>query len=127
MARIAGVDLPKEKRVEIGLTYIYGIGVASSNKILAKAGVNPDTRVKDLTEADVAAIRTKQIIKYVLMLNTLPLAPIREYSEIRTTLPTSWNVEIFEYKEQIKRRNQKINTLREKLLMPVNCYPYRSI
>ena len=47
MARIAGVDLPKEKRVEIGLTYIYGIGVASSNKILAKAGVNPDTRVKD--------------------------------------------------------------------------------
>lgn len=72
-------------------------------------------------------IRTKQIIKYVLMLNTLPLAPIKEYSEIRTTLPTSWNVEIFEYEEQIKRRNQKINTLREKLLMPVNCYPYRLI
>lgn len=72
-------------------------------------------------------IRTKQITKYVLMLNTLPLAPIKEYSEIRTTLPASWNVEIFEYKEQIKRRNEKINTLREKLLMPVNCYPYRSI
>lgn len=72
-------------------------------------------------------IRTKQIKKYVLMLNTLPLAPIQEYSKIRTTLPTSWNVEIFEYKEQIKRRNQKINTLREKLLMPVNCYPYRAI
>ena len=53
MARIAGVDLPKEKRVEIGLTYIYGIGVASSNKILAKAGVNPDTRVKDLTDDEV--------------------------------------------------------------------------
>ena len=47
MARIAGIDLPREKRVEIGLTYIYGIGVSSSNKILAKAGVNPDTRVKD--------------------------------------------------------------------------------
>ena len=72
-------------------------------------------------------IRTKQIIKYVLMLNTLPLASIKEYSEIRTTLPTTWNVEIFEYKEQIKRRNQKINTLREKLLMPVSWYPYKSI
>ena len=57
MARIAGVDLPKEKRVEIGLTYIYGIGVASSNKILAKAGVNPDTRVKDLTDDEVNNIR----------------------------------------------------------------------
>ena len=49
MARIAGVDLPRDKRVEIGLTYIYGIGRASSNRILADAGVNPDTRVKDLT------------------------------------------------------------------------------
>ena len=57
MARISGVDLPKEKRVEIGLTYIYGIGVSSSNKILAKAGVNPDTRVKDLTDDQVNAIR----------------------------------------------------------------------
>ena len=57
MARIAGVDLPREKRVEIGLTYIYGIGVASSNKILAKAGVNPDTKVKDLTDDQVNAIR----------------------------------------------------------------------
>ena len=49
MARIAGIDLPREKRVEIGLTYIYGIGRTSANKILAKAGINPDTRVKDLT------------------------------------------------------------------------------
>ena len=57
MARIAGVDLPREKRVEIGLTYIYGIGVASSNKILNKAGINPDTRVKDLTDDQVNAIR----------------------------------------------------------------------
>ena len=55
MARIAGVDLPKEKRVEIGLTYIYGIGVSSSQKILAKAGINPDTRVKDLTDDEVNA------------------------------------------------------------------------
>ena len=57
MARIAGVDLPREKRVEIGLTYIYGIGVASSNKILKEAGVNPDTRVKDLTDEEINSIR----------------------------------------------------------------------
>lgn len=57
MARISGVDLPNEKRVEIGLTYIYGIGRVSSNKILAATGINPDTRVKDLTENDIAAIR----------------------------------------------------------------------
>ena len=57
MARIAGIDLPREKRIEIGLTYIYGIGRTSANKILAKAGINPDTRVKDLTEQDVNKIR----------------------------------------------------------------------
>ena len=57
MARIAGVDLPKEKRVEIGLTYVYGIGRTSSNKILAEAKVDPDTRVKDLTDDQVQAIR----------------------------------------------------------------------
>ncbi|MDY3303840.1 MAG: 30S ribosomal protein S13 [Clostridia bacterium] len=57
MARIAGVDLPNEKRVEYGLTYVYGIGVASSNKILAEAGINPDTRVKDLTEEELTKIR----------------------------------------------------------------------
>ena len=52
MARIAGIDLPREKRIEIGLTYIYGIGRTSANKILAQAGINPDTRVKDLSEED---------------------------------------------------------------------------
>ena len=57
MARLAGVDLPREKRVEVGLTYIYGIGLTSSQKILKAAGVNPDTRVKDLTDDEVAAIR----------------------------------------------------------------------
>ena len=57
MARIAGVDLPREKRVEVGLTYIYGIGLSSSQKILEKTGVNPDTRVKDLTESDVSKLR----------------------------------------------------------------------
>ena len=57
MARIAGVDLPREKRVEIGLTYIYGIGRASSVNILEKANVNPDTRVRDLTDEEVGRIR----------------------------------------------------------------------
>ena len=57
MARIAGVDLPREKRVEIGLTYVYGIGRPSSNRILKEAGVNPDTRVRDLTDEEVSRIR----------------------------------------------------------------------
>ncbi len=57
MARIAGIDLPKEKRVEIGLTYIFGIGLSTSKKILERTGVNPDTRVKDLTEEDIAKLR----------------------------------------------------------------------
>ena len=57
MARISGVDLPREKRVEIGLTYIYGIGRVTSNRILAQANVNPDTRVRDLTDEEVARIR----------------------------------------------------------------------
>lgn len=57
MARISGVDLPREKRVEIGLTYIYGIGRVSSKRILAEAKVNPDTRVKDLSDEEVARIR----------------------------------------------------------------------
>ncbi|MCI5892668.1 MAG: 30S ribosomal protein S13 [Clostridiales bacterium] len=59
MARIAGVDLPNEKRVEIGLTYIFGIGLSTSKKILAATGVNPDTRVRDLTEEEVQALRNE--------------------------------------------------------------------
>lgn len=57
MARIVGVDLPRDKRVEIGLTYIYGIGLSRSQEILAKSGVNPDIRVKDLSDADISALR----------------------------------------------------------------------
>ena len=57
MARIAGVDLPREKRVEIGLTYIYGIGKASSQRILKEASINPDTRVRDLTDEEVGKLR----------------------------------------------------------------------
>jgi len=57
MARIAGVDLPREKRVEIGLTYIYGIGKSTSQRILAETGISPDTRVRDLTEDEVSRLR----------------------------------------------------------------------
>lgn len=57
MARIAGVDLPRDKRVEIGLTYIYGIGRPKANEIVKKAGIDPNTRVKDLTESEIAALR----------------------------------------------------------------------
>ncbi len=57
MARIAGVDLPREKRVEIALTYIYGLGRTTSNEVLAKTGINPDTRVRDLTEEEITKLR----------------------------------------------------------------------
>ncbi len=66
MARIAGVDLPREKRVEIGLTYIYGIGLHTSKSILEEAGVNPDTRVKDLSEEEIGAIRKTIDSKYLV-------------------------------------------------------------
>lgn len=57
MARISGVDLPREKRVEVGITYIYGIGLSTAKKILKETGVNPDTRVKDLTETEISKLR----------------------------------------------------------------------
>ncbi|HHY53435.1 MAG TPA: 30S ribosomal protein S13 [Clostridiales bacterium] len=57
MARIAGVDLPNQKRIEVGLTYIYGIGPTTAKQILARTGINPDTRVKDLTEDEIAKLR----------------------------------------------------------------------
>ena len=66
MARIAGVDLPRDKRVEIGLTYIYGIGNTSAKEILAEAGVKPDTRVKDLTEDEAGKIRKIIEAKYLV-------------------------------------------------------------
>jgi small subunit ribosomal protein S13 len=64
VARIAGVDLPREKRVEIGLTYIFGIGLSSAKKILAETKVNPDTRVKDLSDAEVTALRQEVETNY---------------------------------------------------------------
>lgn len=66
MARIAGVELPNAKRVEVGLTYIYGIGLKTSQKILTQLGINPDTRVKDLTDAQVNSIREKIDAEYTV-------------------------------------------------------------
>ena len=90
MARIAGVDLPREKRVEIGLTYIYGIGKVTSQKILASTGVNPDTRIKDLTDEEVNNLR-KAIDEFTvegdlrreIALNIKRLRDIRCYRGIR--------------------------------------------
>ena len=91
MARISGVDLPREKRVEIGLTYIYGIGRTSANRILAEAGVNPDTRVKDLTDDEVkklaAVIAETQTVegdlRREIAMNTKRLQEIGCYRGIR--------------------------------------------
>lgn len=90
MARIAGVDLPRDKRIEIGLTYIFGIGRSRSNKILAAAGVNPDTRVRDLTEEEVNNLRkiidTYQVegdLRREVSLNLKRLREIRCYRGIR--------------------------------------------
>ena len=86
MARIAGVDLPREKRVEIGLTYIYGIGRVSADKILTKAGVNPDTRVRDLTDDDVkkiSAVMVEGDLRREIALNIKRLQEIGCYRGIR--------------------------------------------
>ncbi len=90
MARIAGIDLPRDKRCEIGLTYIYGIGKTTSQKILKNTGINPDTRIKDLTEEEVNLIR-KEIDNYTVegdlrrnvSLNIKRLRDIRCYRGIR--------------------------------------------
>lgn len=91
MARIAGVDLPREKRIEIALTYIYGIGLKTSQDILTKAGINPDTRTRDLTEDEVAKLReeidrNRQVegdLRRVISMNIKRLIEIGSYRGIR--------------------------------------------
>ena len=91
MARIAGVDLPNEKRVEIGLTYIYGIGRHTSNIILKETGINPDIRVKDLTEEQIGKIReymdknltTEGELRRVVNMNIKALTEIKSYRGLR--------------------------------------------
>ena len=91
MARIAGVDLPNEKRVEIGLTYIYGIGRVTANKVLEATGINPDIRVKDLTEEQIGKIReymdknltTEGELRRVVNMNIKALEDIKSYRGLR--------------------------------------------
>ena len=91
MARIAGVDLPNEKRVEIGLTYIYGVGKVTANQILEATKINPDTRVKDLTEAEIGKIReymdknltTEGELRRVVNMNIKTLEEIKCYRGLR--------------------------------------------
>jgi small subunit ribosomal protein S13 len=91
MARIAGVDLPREKRVEIGLTYIYGIGRVTSKKLLAETGISPDTRIKDLSEAEVGRLRqiiertvkTEGTLRTEIAMNIKRLQDIGSYRGIR--------------------------------------------
>jgi small subunit ribosomal protein S13 len=94
LARIAGVDLPREKRVEIGLTYIFGIGRARSNEILAKTGISPDTRVRDLTDDEITKLRdiieksysVEGDLRREVALNIKRLVEIRCYRGIRHRL-----------------------------------------
>ena len=83
MARIAGIDLPKDKRIEIGLTYIYGIGRKSAKDILAQTGINPDTRVKDLTEAEESKLREAIDLRRSVALDIKRLTEIGCYRGIR--------------------------------------------
>ena len=91
MARIAGVDIPRDKRVEISLTYIFGIGLSTSQKILSECGINPDTRVKDLTEAEVNQIRDKidhikveGDLRRCLLYTSTEAGELRRYTELST-------------------------------------------
>jgi small subunit ribosomal protein S13 len=90
MARIEGVDLPRDKRVEIGLTYIYGIGLTTSQQILAESGVNPDTRVRDLTEDEltrlrsvISGIQTEGDLRRQVQMNIKRLIEINSYRGLR--------------------------------------------
>ena len=89
MARIAGVDLPREKRVEIGLTYIYGIGRVSANRILADAGVNPDTRVRDLTDEEVKKISAAIINIMIGITNAASTVKLASISFLSCFISTS--------------------------------------
>ena len=111
MARIAGVDLPRDKRVEIGLTYIFGIGRKSANDILAATGINPDTRVRDLTEDEVSKLREHIDHNYVVEgdLRRTVAFDIKRLIEIGLyKLITQWN-----------RVNLKLYTMRQNTVHPV--------
>jgi len=111
MARIAGVDLPRDKRVEVGLTYIYGIGRRTSLEILAKAGINPDTRIKDLSEDEAGAIRKIIDSEYVVEGDlrrevTLNIKRLMEIDATEESVTERIACQRSEYKDE--RKNQKV-------------------
>jgi len=127
MARISGIDLPKEKRVEIGLTYIYGIGLPTSQEILKATGVNPDTRVKDLSEEEVNAIRdyvNKEVTKIREYVKTLTIeGDLRR--EIKLNIKRL--VEIGSYRGIRHRRNLPVRGQKTKTNARTRKGPKRAI
>ena len=117
MARIAGVDLPKDKRIEIGLTYVYGIGRTTANRILAETGINPDTRVKDLTEEEEAKLRDC-IDKTVIVEGDL---------RRQTALNIKRLIEIGSYRGQRHRRGLPVRGQRSKTNARTRKGPKRTI
>ena len=117
MARIAGVDLPKDKRIEIGLTYVYGIGRTTANKILAETGINPDTRVKDLTEEEEAKLR-ECIDKEVIVEGDL---------RRQTALDIKRLIEIGSYRGNRHRRGLPVRGQRSKTNARTRTGPKRTI
>ena len=117
MARIAGVDLPKDKRIEIGLTYVYGIGRTTAKKILSETGINPDTRVKNLTEEEEAKLR-ECIDKEVIVEGDL---------RRRTALDIKRLIEIGSYRGQRHRRGLPVRGQRSKTNARTRKGPKRTI
>jgi small subunit ribosomal protein S13 len=117
MARIAGVDLPKDKRIEIGLTYVYGIGRTTATKILAETGINPDTRVKDLTEEEEAKLR-ECIDKEVIVEGDL---------RRRNALDIKRLIEIGSYRGQRHRKGLPVRGQRSKTNARTRKGPKRTI
>ena len=116
MARIAGVDLPRDKRIEIGLTYIYGIGRTSAKKILEQTGINPDTRVKDLTEEQEAKLR--ECMEHYVVEGDL---------RRRTALDIKRLIEIGSYRGQRHRRGLPVRGQRSKTNARTRKGPKRTI
>ena len=123
MARISGVDLPRDKRVEIGLTYIYGIGRKTSNDILAATGVNPDTRVRDLTEEDISKLReyidhncrVEGDLRRDIAFDIKRLIEIGCYRGIRVATEESVTAQIFPFADSVQRQTLVQERVRERL------------
>ena len=126
MARIGGVDLPNEKRVEIGLTYIYGIGKVTSNKVLEATGINPDTRVKDLTEEQIGKIReymdknltTEGELRRVVNMNIKALTEIKSYRGLRHKAGLPVRGQNTKSNSRTRKGPKKVNTTKKTKKQP---------